>query len=88
MFNTRTDDHGEAVEEMCERGGELVATNEPAVITKTLLDAIAVEDGQGGARLANSASPDEGDWSQTFCQIKYCPDQLATSKVGPRWWGW
>jgi len=40
-----TDDTGEPAEEMGERGGKLVATNEPAVVTKTLLDAIVVEDG-------------------------------------------
>ena len=50
------------MEEMRERGGELVAADEPTVFTKTLLDAIIMEDGQGGACLANSAGTDESDW--------------------------
>jgi len=39
---------------MSARGGELVATDEPTVVTKPLFDAIIVEDGQSGGRLANS----------------------------------
>ena len=51
---------------MSERGGELVATDETAIVAETLLDTVAVEDGQGGARLANSASTDKSDGSKVF----------------------
>ena len=70
---------------MRERGGEPVATDEPTVIAKTLLDAIVVEDNQGDARLANSASTDESDRSEDFCQTDDLLDQLTTSETGPRW---
>ena len=70
---------------MRERGGEPVATDEPTVIAKTLLDAIVVEDNQGDARLANSASTDESDRSEVFCQTDDLLDQLTTSEMGPRW---
>ena len=70
---------------MRERGGEPVATDEPTVIAKTLLDAIVVEDNKGDARLANSASTDESDRSEDFCQTDDLLDQLTTSEMGPRW---
>ena len=70
---------------MRERGGEPVATDEPTVIAKTLLDAIVVEDNQGDARLANSASTDESDRSEDFCQTDDLLDQLTASEMGPRW---
>ena len=70
---------------MRERGGEPVATDEPTVIAKTLLDAIVVEDNQGDARLANSASTDESDRSEVFCQTDDLLDQLTTSEMGSRW---
>ena len=52
---------------MSERGGELVATHEPAIVAETFLDTVVVEDGQGGARLANSAGTDESDGGEVFC---------------------
>ena len=55
-----TNDFGESVEEMNERGGKLVATDKSATVTETLLDAIIVEDCQGGTRLADSAGTYEG----------------------------
>ena len=73
---------------MRERGGEPVATDEPTVIAKALLDAIVVENNQGDARLANSASTDESDRSEVFCQTDDFLVQFATAKVGSRWWRW
>ena len=73
---------------MREGGGELVAADEPAVVTESLLDAVVVEDGQSGARLADSACTDESDWSEVFCQTDDLLDQFATAKVGSRWWRW
>ena len=73
---------------MSTRGGELVATDEPTVVTETLLDAIVVEDGQSGACLANSAGTNEGDCSEVLCQADDLLSQSATSEVGLRWWRW
>ena len=46
---------------MCTGGGELITADEPAVVTKPLLDPIVVENDQGDGGLANSASADESD---------------------------
>ena len=70
---------------MGERGGELVATNEPPVITEPLLDAMVVEDSQGDGGLSNSAGADESERNEVFCTIKNLLDQLVTSKEDPRW---
>jgi len=71
---------------MGEGRGELVATDEPAIIPKPLLDAVVVEDGQSDGGLANPAGTDEGERSEVFCQINDFLDQLVASKEGPRWW--
>jgi len=54
-------------------------------VAKPLLDPIVVEDGHGDGRLADSASTDEGDWSEVLSQIDHLLDQLVTSEEGPRW---
>ena len=59
--------------------------DEPAVVTETLLDAIVMEDGQSGACLANSASTDENDRSEVFCQTEDLLNQLVVSVEDP-WW--
>jgi hypothetical protein len=41
-----------------ERGGELVAADEPTVVAKPSFDAIVVEDGESDGCLADSASTD------------------------------
>jgi len=46
----------------------LVATDKPPVVTKSSFDAIGVEDGQSGGSLANSASTNQSDWGQVFCE--------------------
>ena len=51
---------------MGERGWELITTDEPTLVTKTSLDAVVVEDGQGDGSLSNSASTDESDRSEVF----------------------
>jgi hypothetical protein len=73
---------------MIARGGELVATDEPTVVAKPLLDAIVVEDGQSDGRLSNSTSTDESGWSEVFCQPNNLLDQMVASKAGPWRWGW
>ena len=43
---------------MRRRGVELVTTYEPSVVTKPLLDAVVVKDGQSDGRLADPAGTD------------------------------
>ena len=54
---------------MSTRGGELVATNEPAIVDKSLLDSIVVENSQGDGGFADSAGPDESDWAKVLSEI-------------------
>ena len=56
VFNPSADDLGESTEKVGARGRELVAADEPPVVTEPPLDPIIVEDGQDGGCLANSAS--------------------------------
>ena len=67
------------------RGGELIAADEPTVFAKPLPDAVVMEDGQSDGCFANSASTDESDRSEDFCQTDDLLDQLTTSEMGPRW---
>jgi hypothetical protein len=55
------------------------------MMTKSLLDPVVVENGQGDGRLANPASTNEGDWNKILSEIDYLLDQLVPSKEGP--WG-
>jgi len=70
---------------MRERGGELVTTDEPAVVAETLFDAIVVEDGESDGRLADSANTNESEGNEVFCQTGELLDQLVSSKEVPRW---
>jgi len=85
VVNSRTDDVGDPAEEVGERGGELVTPDEPAVMAKSLLDPIVVEDGQREGCLADSASTDESDWDEPFGEIDYLLGQLVAAEEGP-WW--
>ena len=69
---------------MSERCWELVASDEPAILTKPLLDTIVMEDGQSDGRLANPASTDERDWGGTFCKGDDLLDQIVTSETNSR----
>ena len=69
---------------MSARGGELVASNEPTVDSKPLLDAVMVEDGQSDGCLPNPPRTDERDWSEMFCEANDLLDQLLASEAGPR----
>jgi len=71
---------------MDERGGELVATNEPAIDTEPSLDTVIVEDGESDTRLANSTSTDESKRTEFFCQADELFDQLVSSEEISRWW--
>ena len=73
---------------MCERGGELVAADEPAAIAKPLFDAIVMQNGQSDGCLANSAGTNERDWSEVLHQTNDLLDQLVAPIEDPGWWGW
>jgi len=45
---------------------KLVATDEPTVIAKPLLDAIVMEDSQSNRRLPDPPCTDESDWGEVF----------------------
>ena len=70
-------------------GWELVASDEPSVLPKPLLDAMVMKNSQSNGRLADSTRADEGDGSKVFGQSDDLFDQLVTSETGPRRrWGW
>ena len=73
------------MEEMGERGGDLVATDESTVIAKPLLDAAVVEDSEGDGSLPNSASTEESDGSEVSRETNDLLDQLVASKEDYRW---
>ena len=68
-------------------GGELVATDKPAVVPELFLDTIVVEDSQGDGCFPDSPRTNESDRCEGFSEINDLLDQLVTSKTGPRWWG-
>ena len=72
---------------MSTRGGELVTTDEPTVVAKSLFDAIVMEHSQSDRRLANSSGTNESNWDEVLGEIDDLLDQLVTSEEGPRWRG-
>ena len=64
------------------RGGELVATDEPTVVSKPFLDPIVVEDGQSDGGFPDPSWTDESDWSEGFCEANDLLDQLVATKTG------
>ena len=85
VFDPCADDLGEAMEEIGERGSDLVTTDESTVIAKPLLDATVVEDSEGDGSLADSAGTDESDGSEAPCETNDLLDQLVASKEDTRW---
>ena len=69
------------------RGGELVATDKPAVVPEPFLDAIVVKDGQGNGCFPDPACTKESDRCEVFSETNYLADQLVASKTGVRWRG-
>ena len=72
---------------MCGRGGELVATNKPTVVSKPFLDAIVMQDSQSDGRFPDPPCADESDWSEVFREANDLRDQLVASNTGPWRWG-
>jgi hypothetical protein len=77
----------EPAEEVGERGRELVAADEPAVVAKLMFDAVVVEDSQSNRRLADSASAKQGNGGQILRKGNDLLDQIVTSEENSRWWG-
>ena len=69
---------------MTARGRELVATDEPAVVSEPFLDAIMVEDGQSERCFPNPAWTDESGWSEIFSETDDLLNQLVASETDPR----
>ena len=83
-----TDNLGESAEEIGPGRLELVATDEPTVITEPFLDAIVVEDGQSDRCLPNPTCTDESDGCQVVHETDDLFDQFVAPKEGPRWGWW
>ena len=49
-------------------GRELVATDEPEVVSEALLDSIVVENGQSDRSFPDSTSADESDWTKVLSE--------------------
>ena len=69
---------------MSARRGELVAADEPTVVTESLSDAIVMEDSESDGGLADSTDANEGDGCEVFDQTDDLLNQLVTSEAGPR----
>ena len=54
---------------MSARGGELVTTDEPTVVSEPFLDSVVVEDSQSDGRFPDPPCADESDWSEIFCEV-------------------
>ena len=61
----------------------MVATNESAVRTESLLDAIVIEDGQDDGCLSDPTGTNESDGCEAFGQAKDLADQLGASEADP-----
>ena len=67
-FSTPAPVTAESLEEMTERDGEVVTTDEPTVVAKPFLDAVIVQDRQGDGGLSDSTGTDEGERGEIFCE--------------------
>jgi hypothetical protein len=66
------------------RSWELVATDEPAVLAKPLLDAIVVEDSESDRRLPDPSCTDESDGCEGSGETNDLFDQLIAPETGSR----
>ena len=64
-------------------GRELVATDEPTVVSEPCLDAIVVEDSQSDGSFSNPPWTDESDWSEAVNEADNFLNQQVTPKTGP-----
>jgi len=73
---------------MCTRSRELVTANGPAIVAKSLLDAIVVEDRQRNRCLPNTPCADESGGREVFGEANDPLDQFVTSEEGLWLWWW
>ena len=73
---------------MATRCGELVATDEPTVVAKSLLNAIVMEHRQSDRCLPDSTNTNESNWDKVFRQPNNFIYQMVTSEAGSRRRGW
>ena len=66
------------------RSRELVATDEPTVIAKLLLDTTVMENCQGDGSPATSTRTDESDRHEVVGEVDDLIDQLVTSETDSR----
>ena len=69
---------------MVARGGELVTTNEQAAVSKPLLDAVVMEDGEGDRCLPDPSWANESEWGEVLGEVDDLLNQIVTSETGPR----
>ena len=69
---------------MDECGWELVTSDKPTILAKSLFDAVVMKNGQSDGCFADSASTEESDWSQVFGETDDFLDQFVASETGPR----
>jgi len=69
---------------MNERGWKSVASDEPTIPVKPLLDAMVMKNGQNNGCLADSTGTNESDGREVFCQSDDIFDQLVTAETSPR----
>ena len=69
------------------RGGELIAADEPTVVSEPLPNSVVVEDSQSDGSFPYSPCTDEGDRGEILCETDNALDQLVAPETGPRRWG-
>jgi hypothetical protein len=72
---------------MSTRCWELVATNEPTIVTKSLLGAVVVENSQCDGSLPDPACTNESNWCEILSEANNLLDEFVASKEDP-WWRW
>ena len=65
------------------RGGELVTTNKPTVVSEPFLDTIVVEDSESDTCLPDPCCANESDRDEALCEINDIFDQFITSEAVP-----
>ena len=60
--------------------GEMIAADEPTIVTEHLFDASIVKEGQDYGCLPNPAGPDQSDWCEVLCETDDPLDQIIASK--------
>ena len=84
VLNAGTNDLRKSAEEIGSRRRELVATDEPPVVTKSFLYAIVVEDSEGDRGFANATDTDESNGIEVLDVTNDGLDQFAATETSPR----